>query len=222
MSKCNFCHIEISSNSNHCPICLKKIENETNNKLFQYPIYLKSDQSIKSFGLKLLLFIFITFFLISAYINFIFFRGFPWSLIIGASLFYTWILIKNTIVGKSHFGTKVLIQLFGISHLLIVIDVSNGNLGWSVNYSIPFLIIISNLLITFKIIQKKIKWRDYSVFLITLVITGFVPLIFYFVNIIKILWPTVLVCLLTFIILLGFFTFSFKRFSREILKIFHF
>ncbi len=221
MSRCDYCHVEIDENLNICPLCFKHIRSRSEIKNPEYPKYKRSDNTILSFGLKTLLFVFISIVLVSLIVNLFLWNGIPWFLFIISSLFYIWILIKSTIIGRAHYGTKILIQLFGLSVLITVIDSVNGTLSWSVNYVIPLIIIISNLLITIKIARRRIKWRNYSVFLIILILLGFIPILFFNLNIITILWPSAAAGLYTLLTFIGFLTFSYKRFSRELFKVFH-
>jgi len=221
MKYCSDCRVKIDDGLSKCPLCLRIISPSSNSYNSEYPTYHIMDNTILEFWSKVLLFLFISISSITIFLNLFFWRGYPWFILVISSLFYIWILIKNTIVGRSHFGTKVIIQLFGISILLFTIDVLQNGISWSLNYVIPFLIILSNFIITVKIMSKKIKWRDYSVFLIILIILGFVPIIFFGFKLINILWPSALAALYTFLTFMGFFIFSFKRFNRELLKIFH-
>lgn len=221
MSRCHFCNTNVLEGIHNCPVCFRSlnIDKEENNK--EYPQYNKMDKSILSFGLKILLFIFISSTLISFLINILLNTNNPWSLIVFASFLYIWILIKITITGKTSYGAKLLLQLLGLSLLILVINIIANEYFWSINYVIPFLIIISNSIISIKIVSKRIKWRNYSIFQIILLFIGCIPIILYSFNVITILWPSLASFVYTVLTFIAFIIFSPIKFKQELLKIFH-
>jgi len=221
MNRCKSCGVNICGDSKICPLCFKSVNTFESTNSREYPSYNKSDKSIQHFGLHILSFVFLSISIISTIVNLLLWRGFPWFLLVLSSLGYVWVLIKNLVVSRSHFGTKIIIQLVGLSLLIFIIDIVNTGLSWSVDYVIPIFIIISNLLLTIRIIHQRIKWRDYSVYLIILISIGFIPIILYWLGFTHVFWPSITSAIYTLLTFLGFLMFSFNKFSREILKIFH-
>ncbi len=221
MTRCEFCNIEINDNLTICPLCFKSLKLIMRQQYPEYPKYKKLDYTLLSFGLKIILFIFISVSSISLIINLLLWQGIPWFILVISSLLYIWLSIKNTIVSKANYGAKIILQLLGLSLLLIIIDFVNKNLSWSVNYVIPLVIIIANMVMTLRIATKSIKWRNYSVFLIILLFIGFIPITLFLLNLITVLWPSVAAFLNTLLTFLGFIIFYSKRFRLELLKIFH-
>lgn len=221
MNRCEFCKIDINQNIENCPLCFRSLKHQSGSLSMEYPKYKKLDKTILSFGFKVLLFIFISLAIISLFLNYLLWNGKPWSLIILASFLNIWILIKNTIIGKWSYGSKLLLQLLGFSVLLIVIDIYANMNNWSVNYVIPMLIILANIIITVKTISTRMKWRNYSVFLIIVLFLGFIPIILFTLNIATILWPSFVSLIYSILTFIAFSIFSPKRFKQELTKIFH-
>jgi len=221
MKRCDFCRIEINGAIEHCPLCFRSLKKTEDICIREYPEYKKLDKTILSFRSKILLFVFISVSSISLLVNLMVWTGTPWFLYVVTSLFYIWILIHSTIAGRGSYGAKLILQLIGLSVLVVVIDLMTKRYNWSVNYVIPGVLILANLIITIRIISRKPKWRDYSVFLILLLLMGFIPLILCGFGIITVLWPAVASSLYAILTFLAFLIFSPRRFRRELNKIFH-
>lgn len=221
MTKCSHCGVIVDSNLMKCPLCFNSLNKGKDKTFFEYPEYKSSDKSVLKFKLKVLAFIFISIICVSVLINLLTWNGYPWFLFIATSLFYIWLLIRNTIVSKSLYGTKVITQLIGLSVLIIVIDILSHGDNWSVNFVIPGFLMLSTLLVTIKIYTNKLKWGDYFIFLILLVLLGFAPLVLYLLNISSVLWPSAASALFALLTLIALSIFSHKEILNELIKRFH-
>lgn len=221
MRICENCGVNLDNNLTKCPLCSNKLRGKIKKSYDEYPKYSKSDRSVLAFRMKMLTFIFLSVITISLLINILTPGNEPWFIFVASPLIYVWLLIRNTIVSKSHYGTKLLLQLFGISFLVLVIDIVNNGLSWSVNYVIPALITISTLIITIRIYSDKLQWSEYFIFLILLVVLGFIPVVLYLTGVSNILWTGAGSALYSSLTLVAIFIFSHKKLINELIKKFH-
>lgn len=224
MNKCKHCNVFIDEGLLKCPLCQRIILGvKTSTGSRWYPSYnIAKIDTHKSFRSKVLLFLSITIISICLLINLLSGIEHPWILYIAGPVLYLFLLINNTILSKTHVGTKILIQILGISNMLFIIDYLSGYYRWSVNVVLPFLVIMGTLLITIIIIKKKMLWNEYIGYTITMIFLGFIPVVLYLIGIANILWPSAVSALYALLTTVGMLLFSKKKFKNELVRRFHF
>ncbi|WP_244908296.1 DUF6320 domain-containing protein [Paenibacillus sp. 7541] len=144
-----------------------------------------------------------------------------WSLYLLPCLLYIWLSIRHTIVGSAHLGRKILVQLFGLSIMLLWIDVVGGSHYWSTEYVIPFVLIAATLLVTLICCTGRSKWRGLIGCLLNLHFLSFVPLLLYLLELSQVLWTAVAAALHSLITFGGMLLLADNSFREEIKLKFH-
>ena len=224
MKKCLSCGVIVDETHARCPLCRREfsapdaiLENPW------YPQYTLTKTARKNtLHKKVIGYLVLVICSICIVINLLSGANRFWSIDVLSSVLYGWLLIRHTILSKVHPGAKILAQVFGISGLLFVLNMMTGSARWSVNYVFPFLVIGGTFLITIIIISKKTTWKEYIGHIITLILLGFAPLIFYVFGLSQVLWTGITAAMYAFLTLIGMLLFSDKGFKSELIRRFHF
>lgn len=223
MKKCEYCGVLVDESLHYCPLCHRIME-DAGNKLENswYPDYpVQSIQSRQKFKKKVFLFLLITAISICLLINLLSGISTPWFLFVACPLLYALLLI-NTILSKLHTGTKILLQVMGISVLLFTLDLLSGYKRWSVNIFIPFLFIAGTFTITIIILKKRMLWSEYIGYVIVMIFLGFLPVLLYLTGVSDELWASAVSALYSLLTTIGMLLFSKKQFKNELVRRFHF
>lgn len=222
MPKCKNCHITIDDSTDTCPLCWHRIKDHYSEKAKPYPTY-KKDVPIKRRIKNYRIFSFISICIVSLVllVNILTWQGKLWSLYVIAGLGYAWLLVAHTILQRRHVGLKILVQLIAVSAIIIMIDQLSGWHRWSTNYVIPFLIIGSAISINIAVSTTEMRWPDYSIYQIIIMVVGLVPLIVYLFGGATVLWTNVAAAFVSFVIFIALMIFKDKKFKQELKKRFH-
>ncbi len=217
MLYCKNCKVNITGNHNKCPLCQSDIIGEPG-KTNTFPI-IREEKHLINLILKITALITIAVSAISVLIN-LGFRG-SWSLYVIAGFITGWIVIWITVKMHGNITKNSIWLTVIISILSIIWDMSTGYRGWSIDYVLP--IICCFAMIEMFIIAKIMKLRieDYIVYLIIDILFGIVPLVFLLMNIVKIVYPS-LICVAGSIISLAILIlFEGKALKAEIVRRIH-
>ncbi len=220
MNRCSYCNVLVDSSSVKCPLCLRVVNPSPEPSQLQYPIYPQVSKS-RRIKTKIALFTSIAVISICIFINLYVNRSNLWFISVAAPILYTWLLVFNTIRSRFHVGAKILLQVVGVSTLVYLIDFAFGYHKWSVNYVIPFLVIVATLMITVIIFNKKMQWAEYMGFQVAVIALGFIPIIFYFLGIATVLWGCICSALYAILTLVFMLIFSNKSLKTEFISRFH-
>ncbi|WDV44943.1 DUF6320 domain-containing protein [Clostridiaceae bacterium M8S5] len=221
MKHCKFCDVNIDDSQVRCPLCHKKLEGQIENEDRQYPQYNLEKIQKKNYRSKVFSFIVIIVISVCTLINLLNYNGLLWSFYVIFPLGYVWLSIRNTIISNMHYGVKILLQLIGLSFMLFMVDITNGQFSWSVDIVIPLLIITSIFIMTIIIYTIPMLWSEYIGYLFIIMFIGLIPIVLYLTNIAKILWPSAVSALYTLLTLIGMFIFSDKKLKNEFVRRFH-
>jgi hypothetical protein len=231
MKYCDKCKIKINTNNKYCPLCQQVLEGENTKGLIEkYPEYVSVNRKIFPLTKKIIRFATILSIIILLVINLATLDENPelWSLIPIGSIFYFWIVISFGVLSKENIAFRLVILTFLLIALLILIDeftyvASEVNyLGrWSYDYLMPFLLASCNLAISIIILIKRIDYRDYIIYLLTIVFLSLAPIILVFLDVIVVNWPAMMAFGLAVFILLFIIFFFPKSIKDEIKKRFH-
>lgn len=222
MTRCKHCNVIVDNQHRQCPLCSLALENG-GQSITQYPNYQKIYYQMNNFTVtKIFLFLTISAIIILLTINLLTIQQYAylWSLIPITCLIYVWITVKKVILSKANLGSKILIQFFSISVLLLVIDVYTGFSKWSTTYIIPFLSIAMTLLLSIFAAQKS-HWQEYMGYLLAtffINLSSFILLLFHLSNEI---WTSVTAIVYTLLTVIGLIIFSNRKFKEEMKRRFH-
>lgn len=174
-----------------------------------------------------MLFITVISILTLAIVNFFTYDSNPslWSLIpIGATLYFWFvvrygILSKQNIAFKLAFLTTILVLILNFIDQEVTLSVDDK--GWALNYVTPLAFLACNLAISFIIWIKRINYREYLIYLLTILVFSLVPIVLLLVNVITEEWPAVASFGAALFILLVIIFFFPKSIKNEIKKRFH-
>lgn len=152
MSTCKRCRIQVDDSLTHCPVCggfLHEVAQKDQEKLYPSANYSQIDKQTASqihafFAFPLLLALLLTLFIDLVLIANELGTTFMMTFIV----FYIWVLIYKTIYNRQGIGDIVLWQLFslGIGTTIIAFVATNSFNAWPLQYVVPILISISNIL----------------------------------------------------------------------------
>jgi hypothetical protein len=220
MHKCPNCGVQVSQKT--CPLCHeKKVSSEDNGDEKWYPDYDIAQQKIRSRISRLSIFTGTLAVLICLIINVIVIPQFLWFFYVAVAVFYTLVLLSHTILSASHIGGKITAQVVSLTILLLVIDAMSGNLQWSVDYVVPFLIISGIILLSMIILRVPLKWTGYLSSLLMMLGLGFLPIILYSAGIADVLWPSLTAALFAVAIFSVFLIFANQTFMTQLGRRFH-
>jgi hypothetical protein len=231
MKYCDKCKININTNNKYCPLCQQVLEGQNTKGLIEkYPEYVSVNRKIFPLTKKIFMFATAVSIIILLVINLSSLDKNPelWSLIPIGSIFYFWLVISFGVFSRQNIALRLVMLTALLIGLLILIDERTYEPSevlyegrWSYDFLMPFLLASCNLAISGLLLIKRIDYRDYIIYLLTIVILSLVPIILVFVNIIEVTWPSILAFGLAIFILLFIVFFFPKSIKDEFRKRFH-
>ncbi len=231
MKYCGKCKLKIDTNEPKCPLCSAVLtdsgvlcdrDSEGNKPATEkYPKPEKEAIYRYNFVLRLLVFISVVITSTCLLINILTFNGVLWSAYVAGTLLYAWITVAYPVFKKRKIGQIIVINTISTAIYVYSLELATETQGWGLTYVTPFLFIASTLLITFIILLKRLKWREYTVYQTIMVIMGFLPVIFCAAGLVTSIWPSVLSAFYSFLTVIGMFIFGDKKYKDELIKRFH-
>lgn len=218
MNQCPNC--DVLTDERVCPLCHAQVNAEPGEKM--YPNYDREAFEIRARIRKLAILGGILATIICLVINIVVMPQFLWVFYVAVGIFYLLVSLNHTILSGSHLGGKITAQVISLTIVLLVIDGMSGEVQWSVNYVVPFLIIGGILLISLMIVKVGIRWTGYISFLLLLITFGFLPLVLYFTNVATVLWPSVTAAIFAASTFLVMMLFGNQKFMTQLSRRFHF
>ncbi|MBQ9198561.1 MAG: hypothetical protein IJ141_00045 [Lachnospiraceae bacterium] len=228
MNKCRKCNIDIMDDSIICPLCKNVLElsedmKDTDNfgmyksKSISYPDIVKKRKWIK-FVIRLSIFLSIIAEIILVLINYATYKGTPWSVVTGAALIYICFTISYSFQRYVSHRSKLAVQVIAAIPLIMIIDHVYGGNGWSINYGIPIMVLVLDLVV---FILSMVNFKKCHVYLMvqltgivmSLICSIFVILGNYKVKMLSIIATVVSVIIFMIIVFLGE-----KRSTSELAK----
>ena len=101
-----------------------------------------------------------------------------WAALANSGILYAWITAKYSIDKRTNIAGHVMIQAIAISLLTVYIDYNLGFRGWSLEISIPIIIIIANVTMLVLTIVSHRKYMRYAIYQLVICIYSLIPLYF--------------------------------------------
>lgn len=101
----------------------------------------------------------------------------PWAALANAGILYSWVVVIYAIKRNVNIAGHVLLQLIALSSLTVYIDYVLGMKGWSINLSIPIMIIVANLTMLVLTIVSYKKYIKYAMYQLGIVIFSMLPVV---------------------------------------------
>lgn len=197
MSKCNRCNLNIVDDTLMCPLCNgilvmdKDMSNQPEaeelemyqSKSLMYPD-VKPAMKRMNFAIKLFIFFSVVVEAVLILINYLTYNGVKWSMICGVALMYAcFTLVYSFKHNRSH-RNKMIVQAMGAMVLCVLIDVALGYTGWSVDYALPIIIMVLDVLIIVLMFINIDNWQNYIMAQVGLLVLSLVFLVLFFVGIV--------------------------------------
>lgn len=181
MSKCRQCNIEILDETERCPLCHSVLE-QTVEVENMYPNVRVMTRKLMLIS-RIYLFCAIIAEVILVYINTVTESQTWWSLIVGLTFLYVYMLIRYAILGKSGYRSKVVVLTTIAILMAVAADFLAGYQGWSVNYALPSGIMLVDAGILVLMICNRRNWQSYIMWQIFMILCSIIPLVFSLVGI---------------------------------------
>ena len=104
--------------------------------------------------------------------------GFPWAGIANCGIIYAWVTVIYSMNRNTNIAGHILVQAIAISLITLYIDYRLGFKGWSIDISIPIIIIIANIIMFVLTIVSHKKYIKYAIYQLIIVIFSMLPGIF--------------------------------------------
>ncbi|MBU1144359.1 MAG: hypothetical protein KJ971_00695 [Firmicutes bacterium] len=223
MKHCDKCQVDVDTTQKYCPLCHQLLKGEgdlTNPEL--YPEYIPQRRQVLPLTKKILLFVTVIAIVTLIGINLFDGSNTFWSLIPLGAILYFWTIVRYGILSKQNIAFKLAFLTSILIIILNLVDQAYGDVqGWALNYVTPMSLLACNLAISFIIWIKRINYRDYLFYLMTIIIFSIIPIVLYLFDVITILWPSITALGLAVFILLFIIFFFPKSIKDEIKKRFH-
>lgn len=219
MNQCPNC--DVWTEDEYCPLCRLALESPGERAAAWYPYYDPEAQKKRTNISRLAILLGTIAVLICFAINLIVIPQFLWVFYVVIGVFYILVSLSHTILSASHIGGKITAQVISLTIVLLVIDFLSGDMQWSVNYAVPFLIIAGILVISVIILKVRLKWTGYLSFLLIMIALGFLPLVFYLSGLATVLWPSIIAGVFAVTIFTLLLLFANRTFMTQLGRRFH-
>ena len=108
-----------------------------------------------------------------------------WSLLCVAGILYVYGTIIYTKKRNINIASNVFVQCLLVSLLIIAIDYFIGFSGWSLNVSIPIVVIVANSTLMILTIVSRKRYMKYAMYHVLTFLFSMIPLILMFIGIIQ-------------------------------------
>lgn len=231
MKHCDKCNVTVRSNREYCPLCHQHLKGDPIElKTEIYPEFVTLRRQVLPFTKKLLRVVTIVAILLLLLFNWISQSQVFWSLIPIGGILYFWLLVRYGVLTNQNVPFRIAFLTTILVVILVIYDINYGVYAnredmylrsWALNYVLPLALLVADMAISFIIWLKRINYRDYLFYLMTILVFSFVPLLLYFLKIIRVVWPSIAsfsVAILILMIIIFFFP---KYIKDEIKKRFH-
>lgn len=155
-----------------CPLCKNVLELSDDMKdtdkfgmyksrSVSYPDIVKKRKWIK-FVIRLCIFLSIIAEIILVLINYATYKGTPWSVVTGACFAYICFTIAYSFQRYVSHRSKLAVQALAMIPLIMIIDHVYGGNGWSINFGIPIMVLVLDLVV---FILSMVNFRKCHVYL---------------------------------------------------------
>ena len=105
-----------------------------------------------------------------------------WAALANAGIIYIWITVIYSLNKNINIAAHVMIQTIAISILTVFIDYRIGFTGWSLELSIPIILIIANITMFILTIVSHRKYIRYAIYQLVICIFSMIPLYLIYEN----------------------------------------
>ena len=228
MNRCRKCNIDIMDDSIVCPLCknVLDISDDLKNtdkmgmyksRSISYPDIVKKRKWIK-FVIRLSVFLSIIAEIILVLINYITFKNTLWSIVTGACLAYVCFTIAYSFQRYVSHRAKLAVQVIVAIPLIIIIDQVYGGNGWSINFGIPIMVLVLDLVVFILSMVNFKKCHVYLMVQLTGIIMSFICSIFVIIGRYKVKMLSVVATVVSIIVFMIIVFLGEKKSTSELAK----
>lgn len=227
MKYCVKCKITVLGNRMYCPLCqreLKELEGtEDKNSMEKEEIfpYIPTIYEKHHIFFKIMIFLSIAAVVLTFFLNLLFTPDTMWAWIVLAGIVCFWVVMAFIFAKRKNIGKSILYQVVVISVISVIWDYYTGWNCWSVNFVIPILCMASllGIIVMSRIVYSQLE--DYLIYLLLGSIFGIVPILFYGLGIVTIVFPSLLCVASSVLFLAAILVFQGERMLGELKRRLH-
>ena len=222
---CNKCKVEVTTNTDECPLCKHPLVKSNTDTFESYPT-LKSYHQNKKIAIKIISFIFILASIICGYINYVTYSGRLWSLIVICCCMFSLFIFKWSFKPGFKLNKYILYNSIGISIFLILLDVTTDKITnfrvptWSIYYTLPIILFAGLLLSLILMMSTRKLFQKFYLTVFTFCVL--ISLLLILIPFVPVKWAIFAAFGLVIATLLLIIIFYMDRVKEEITKKFHY
>lgn len=229
MKYCVKCKTTVLGKRAYCPLCqseLKRIEKvtmadveiEKEEEIFPYvpTIYQKYHMFF-----KIMIFISIAVVVITFFLNLLLTPKTMWAVVVLGGILCFWVMVFFIFAKRKNAAKNILYQVVIISLISAIWDYFTGWNQWSIDFVIPILCLAAllGIAVMSKIIYSEIE--DYLIYLLIGSVFGIVPIVFYALGMVTIVFPSLLCVASSILFLSAILVFQGERMMSELKRRLH-
>jgi len=230
INRCPQCNIILFHQSDICPLCqcvTQEVEESETKHIIDvfgedapYPD-IQGRRKKMRFALKLVLVLFVAIEALLILINGVTHVNYPWSVITGIALIYAYLFLVYWVNHDSGFASKVGLQIMITVILLFGIDYFNGMNGWSLQWAIPGVILVGDVIVAVLMLTNRSRWQSFLLLLLFLAVLSIIPIVLYFTGTVENIVMPLISEAVTFMYLLIMIFFGERKAEHEFSRRFH-
>lgn len=184
MNKCKRCGVRVIDDTLICPLCHTVLTEEAQSEDEQTGNYPNVKQKTRKFRRAGRILLFLSLVLEAALIlvNYLTFSSFPkyWSAITGGIIAYLILTSWDLLSRRQGHIRKIYLQIFVVMGLLLLMDVSLGWKGWSLEFGLPCMIygLVAAIVICMAI--NSSSWQNYVLMQLAAVFLSIIDVVLHF------------------------------------------
>lgn len=230
MNRCENCNIYIYDDTEICPLChsiLADVSEDEKERVIEtygdeapYPDVTEGIKRV-NFAMRLLLFIFILTEVAAVIVNLLTTPKFLWCLLSLVGLAYIFLFLRHWIKHDSGYSAKIGLQIFMSMVLMVIINVVIGKPYWSLEWCLPGMIILGDVLVFIFMLLYRENWFSYILLLVLMVICSVILWVLFALGFIKSIILLIICSAISGVFLLVVAIFKDREVKRELKRRFH-
>lgn len=221
MRECKACNIKVNGDKERCPLCRNdtlEINKKKSEALYPEISNIKKNNIV----IKIMILLSVLISGICILVNYLVDEYLHWSAICIAGIIYAWVTILYSIKNNVNIASHVMLQTIAISILTIVIDITIGYRGWSVELALPIIISIANITIFVLYLITRRKYIKYIIYQVVVFVFSMIPLGSLIIGFTNNILPTAISTFIALMALICTVMFSSREVKDELERRFHF
>lgn len=188
MKYCDKCKVKVIGDRKVCPLCQGILPEGDGDNTEVFP---KIPTMYRKYNLffRILIFISITAGVISVAVNLMIPQSGGWAWFVVLGIACMWIMLAVAVRRRSNIPHSIVNQVFLVCVLTVLWDWLTGWRGWSLDYVVPIACGVGLLCLAIVSRVMNLDIQDYMVYLCVVCLFGAVPIVFYFMGWLKVVYP---------------------------------